>query len=374
MTKASLYINPQGYAVTRHSYSGSQTFQYCARKYQLERLAGWKERKQSAAAEFGKVLENAITEFHKNGAKAALEMFHAQWNVFKENKELDYSKKHVDWQNLDIVGIEFIKLYAVKYPQMPFVVRDPNNDFQVQRTYEVFPDTELAGIELTSYIDIIAEMKNGHFDPMADDNRAVLDMKVSTSSCPELVALDPQLRTYSWTTGISTCGFLWFKINSRDFSAGDELTSLVTGKTVIMLSKDINDIPLTPPSVFVTADKKIFESFDAMPGRSAADKKAKIDFIKENGLPVASRDLTAQAITVSTALITKESSNDMRRQIEQDIIRIHAANEDDFWPQQSGVRWPNDKCVTCPMRGICSGNDKLRDEILVRDIKSAPAF
>jgi hypothetical protein len=30
------------------------------------------------------------------------------------------------------------------------------------------------------------------------------------------------------------------------------------------------------------------------------------------------------------------------------------------------VRWPNNKCETCAMRGICSNNPQLRDTLVER--------
>ena len=67
MSKASLYINAKGYGVTRHSYSGSGEFNDCARRYYLKRVAGWSERKKSAAMEFG----NSVEAGSRNSMPAA---------------------------------------------------------------------------------------------------------------------------------------------------------------------------------------------------------------------------------------------------------------------------------------------------------------
>jgi len=70
-TRPHLYINSKGYLVTRHSYSGGDTFNYCARKYYLERVQGWSEKQQRAASQFGIALEHAVTFWHQHGMDTA---------------------------------------------------------------------------------------------------------------------------------------------------------------------------------------------------------------------------------------------------------------------------------------------------------------
>ena len=380
---AALYVNNKGYEVTRHSYSGSSTFNDCARKYYLQRVAGWQEKEQSAAMEFGKALENAVTEFHRAGEESARKLFLEQWFQFADNKTLTYSKKHVNWENLQAIGIEMIRLYAIRYPGFPYTIEDPKNAFQVQQNVEVFPGTDLAGIELTSYIDLIVKMKSGSVDPLLNDERGILDMKVSSSHCPHLVSLDPQLRTYSWTTGIPTGGFLWFEICSRSLGVGDEVTLLEgvynvigpkeykAGQKMFVLAEDFNVIPLVPESVYLVDKSELVDNLKAIKGRKATDKADRIEYVQKHGIPVPISSLTVQSIEVRTATITQESRDDMQKQIESDVVRIVNASEQNFWPMQSGVRWPNDRCTQCCMRGICTGNDALRDELVSRDLKGS---
>ena len=375
MAKASLYVNSKGYEVTRHSYSGSSEFNDCARRYYLHRVAGWQDREQSAAMEFGKALENAVTEFHKAGEESARKIFLEQWFQFADNKDLKYSKKHVDWENLFLVGQEMIRLYAIKYPHFPYTVTDPDKAFQVNLPREVFPGTDLAGIELTSYIDLIAKLKPGSYDPALDNDNGIFDMKVSSSRCPSLISLDPQLRTYSWVTGIPTVGFLWFEICSRSLGVGDEVTLLETsdwnpaGRRVFVLSEDFNTIPLVPKSVYVVEKQETVDGLKSIKGQKAADKQARLDYIQKFGVPIPVSTLTTQSVEVRTATISEESREDIRKQVEQDIVRIVHASEQGFFPMQSGVRWPHDRCTQCYLRGICSGNDALRDELATRDLK-----
>lgn len=378
MSKASLYTNARGFEVTRHSYSGSSEFQHCARLYYLKRIAGWSEIKQSAAMEFGKVVESAVTEFHVHGVEAALKYFSIKWKEQTEEARaarklpaLDYTDKNESWDALNLTGQEMIRLYSIRYPRFDFVVSG-EECFQVQRSYEVFPGTELAGIELISYMDLIAKLKPGRFAPDLPDSRVILDMKVSTAACPSLVSLDPQLRTYSMVEGAPTVGFLWFGIKSRNLKKGDAITCIKTGRnveagaTLFVLSEDKNDIPITPPSIYVVPHMDEVEEFESIKGASKEAKAAREKFIADFGVVVPISTITRQEIDVRMATISDESREDMRKQIEQDVIRIHHASESNFWPMQSGVRFPHNPCPICAMRGICSGNDKLRDELVVR--------
>lgn len=382
MSKASLYINPKGYGVTRHSYSGSQEFNECARKYQLHRQAGWQEREQSAAMKFGTAVEESITEFHRhtapaNGLTSALCAFKDKWIPYRSDADLSYSKKHKDWDNLFFVGQDMIRLYAIKYPHFPYVISNPENSFQVNLPREIFPGTDLAGIELTSYIDIIAKLKPGSSDPAVHDDRVILDCKVSSAHCPQLVSLDPQLRTYSWVTGIPTVGFLWFEICSREVGIGDEVVMLEPvvdfkpGQRVWILSEDFNLIPLSPASVYVTQWATEVIALKDIKGQKKEDKAARIEYIKKHGVPVPLNSLTTQSIEVRTATVSEEGRQEIKQSVESDIVRIVHANETDNWIPNYGVRWPHDQCTRCCMRGICSNDDSLRDELITRDLTGA---
>jgi radical SAM protein with 4Fe4S-binding SPASM domain len=85
-----------------------------------------------------------------------------------------------------------------------------------------------------------------------------------------------------------------------------------------------------------------------------------------NGKHVPESILTKQRVQFKMARITPASAEDIGRSIKRDVINIAAANEKEFWPMQSGVRFPNEKCPNCAMRGICSGNAELRDSLVTR--------
>jgi PD-(D/E)XK nuclease superfamily protein len=209
MSQAALYINSKGYAVTRHSYSGSESFGFCPRKYYLERVQGWSDKVDRAARHFGMAVEAGVTFWHQRGqdTAGAVAEFVRIWAEHKD-KPYTYSKVEKDWETLNLNGQELIRLYTVLCPTRPYVVKNPRDVFQVQTNFEVFPDTKLAGIEFTSYIDLVAELK-GSGDPL------IVDMKTSGTGIPDLVVLDPQLRSYSWVKGWPNVAFEWFRKMGR---------------------------------------------------------------------------------------------------------------------------------------------------------------
>ena len=95
--KPHLYINSKGYFVTRHSYSGSDSFTYCARKYYLERVQGWTEKIQRSSTHFGTALEKAITFWHQHrqDTAAAVAEFVRLWAAHND-KPYTYSKTDKD--------------------------------------------------------------------------------------------------------------------------------------------------------------------------------------------------------------------------------------------------------------------------------------
>lgn len=357
--KPHLYINSRGQFVTRHSYSGSESFGYCARKYYLERVLGWSEKAERSSKFFGIVLEKSITFYHQHrlDVNGAVAEFVRLWLEHKD-KPYTYSKADLDWNRLNLTGQELIKLYAIRYPTFPYTANNVQ-DFQVQTNFEVFPDTRLAGIEFTSYIDLVAQLK-GSLEPI------IIDIKTSGKDVPEFTALDPQLRSYSWVKGWPNVGFLWFRKVGRNISKGDSVTLLSTyaniepGTDVFVLDSD--DFGL-----WVTPDRQIVDEIDLkFAGQSKAVKTARQEYIQKNSSHVLECVVTKQKVQFKSAVITPESAEDIGRAIKRDVVNIVAATEKDFFPMQSGVRFPNEKCPICPMRGICADRPDLRESLLVR--------
>jgi len=359
--KPHLYINSKGYYVTRHSYSGSDSFNYCARKYYLERVQGWTERDENAAKFFGIAVEQAVQFYHQHGMDVATAVaeFHRRWDEAKD-KPYKYNKSDLDWNRLNLTGEEMVKLYAIKYPTFPYVVTNPQDSFQVETNFEVFPGTKLAGLEFTSYIDIVAQIKDT-FEPL------IIDEKTSGKDVPEYSVLDPQLRSYAWVKGWPNAAFVWYRKCGRTISKGDTVTFLEPyggfqpGAEAIVMGRDILG------NLMVTQSQRMVDEMDArFVGESKAVKADRLGFIETNAKAVPERVVTKQQVLFKMVVITPESAEDIGRGIKRDIIAIVQATEKDFFPMQSGVRYPNEKCPNCPMRGICANKPELRDMLLAR--------
>lgn len=373
--KPHLYVNPEGWPVTRHSYSGSSTFRHCARLYELERIAGWHQKEERAAQFFGTCVETAVRLAH---AAADLflgaDFFEDEWRKY-ETANVTYSKAEGDWAAGLASGREMLRLYAIFYPNTGF--SDP--EFQVK----VVKDID--GIEFMSYLDMIVTRATG--------TKLILDCKVSGATVPKLVSLDPQLRSYAWVTGIPDVGFLWFEKNGRTIKTGDEVILLSgqnAGSLAWVVSAESDDVftpsirvALQPTAVSDikdycdTADEKLAEAKKLIKGRKPEDTAArealttenlltKQKFIAENSSVVAVADVTKQRIYLETAEVPEWSRLDIGAQIARDIKNIQQCNQENHFPMESSVRFPSQKCPNCVMRGICTGDNKLRDELVTR--------
>ena len=362
--KAHLYVNSKGQYVTRHSYSGGDTFNFCAQKYYLDRVQGWSEKEQNAAKFFGTALEKAVTFWHqrKQNTAAAVAEFVRLWAEHKD-QPYKYSKSDLDWDRLNLTGQELVKLYALRYPTFPYIVTNPD-DFQVETKLEIFPGTRLQGLEFISYIDLMAEDKD-------TQSPIIIDMKTSGKDVPELTVMDPQLRSYAWAKRdmprfVGLVAFLWFRKMGRTISKGDIVTIL---ESQSLLSAGTESVVLAQDDfgLWVGPRASLLDEMDAQfKGTSKAVVAARQAFVEARGIHVLERDITKQRVQFKKVTISAASADDIGRSIKRDMINIESANAKGFWPMQSGVRYPNEKCPNCCMRGICSSQPEIRDTLLMR--------
>src|ERR1700675_4077853 len=140
-----LYVNSRGQEVRSHSYSGGDTYKFCAQKYKLQRIDGWQERGKKASLEFGKAIESAVQFHHENRCSGGPEEFARLWKKF-EGEDLTYTVAEKDWESLSLSGVEMLKLYNLLLPTFPIDFTAPIR-FQVKYSKNFFPGTELKGIE-----------------------------------------------------------------------------------------------------------------------------------------------------------------------------------------------------------------------------------
>jgi RecB family exonuclease len=357
---AYLYKNVNGYEVHRHSYSASSDFRQCPTIYKLKRIEGYRERINRATAQFGNAFEAAIKHFHDQSMKSGLAAKHfiELWNIVKADTTLDY--KDSSWDEMLVQGTEMCRLYEAVLPSLP--IKQPR--FQLFYEKELFPGSYLSNIKFIAYVDIISEL--------GDSDYMIIDVK--TSSMPlqdKLINLDPQLRAYSWVSGISKVAFLYFTRKVLGIKKGDKVTLLVPlgkdrfapGTELIVLvapSKDSSTLYLLTEEDYDTYKKES----SGLKGNAAKEVVEK--YATEHAFSAMPGDVTKQRLQFSQAVISKDEQWEEGEKIGRDVAEIVSSREKNKFRQNNGIRFPNDQCNFCSLRGICSHNEKLADELLIR--------
>lgn len=280
---AFLYVDRLGKTKTTHSYSSGAVFHDCKRKYKLSRKDGYRQIARSAALEFGICVEDAIKEYHvcRKVKHSGTSAFMRSWEV-RKNLPLKYGKTERSWKNLLAIGLAMLAEYELMIERNLLPWADKPVKWQLNYRKEVCPDSYLAGIEYTAFIDLYFELEPGR--PMIVDIKTAA--KALNGKVKGIVALDPQLRSYAWVTGVPDVAFLNLVKNEE------------------------------PEIQFLAATI------------SAED-------IDETGLVIAN-----------------------------EIAEIVRSEEQGFWPKEPGIRFPNNRCSFCEMRGNCLNDKELRDSLV----------
>ena len=381
---ATLYTNPKGIAVTRHSYSAGSDFTRCRRYYKLKRIDGYREIKRKAALDFGTCLETSLRFYHTNKCEpgSTAQEFLRVWAAFKDMPDLDWGDDF-DWADLNEIGQQMGRLYEAVLPTLPIEVRADR--FQLEFSKELFPGTYLGGLQDLAYVDMLAQYKvdPSITDPLALKTRPVIvDIKTSGASydeTPGIHCLDPQLRRYAWLSGIHDVAFLVFVKTSLSVKKGDKVTTLsptVSTNTYSAGTKMVVLIANAEPEgnrlqhIVTAEDYETYKTqFGSLKGKAA--DKALVDFAASHGAKVSADILTKQKLQWLPAYITDESLKETGEMVGEQVARIVDAGQRDYYPKEGGTRFPTATCTYCPMRGICLNNDKLRDELVVCTKKQA---
>jgi len=201
--------------------------------------------------------------------------------------------------------------------------------------------------------------------------RINIDVKTANASLdetPGLIALDAQLRAYAWASGIPDVAFLWFVKGGNSYKNGDTVTLLeavglyAPGERVAVAAPVEDDgrlwiIPLAAQGV-------LKEHLGSLKGKALDARRA--EFLPRIGALVEPTAVTKVRLQFLAARIAGEDMREAGQVIGKEVAEIHMASEKDFWPKEGGVRFPNQKCTFCQMQPICLGNDKARDETLVK--------
>lgn len=391
---AYLYLNYKGQPVTVHSHSSGARFEACPRDYRYEKIDGWRRNSNKASLKFGICLEEGLMFYHLNGLKpddGATE-FKRRWLAFKDDTTMQFTAKENSWADLYIVGSQMLRLYEILLPTLP--IKDPV--FQLNYKREVFPGTELAGIEHTAFADMVSKAPWSH--PMLSKVAApkgsayrplLIDIKTSATpldSVAQYLSLDPQLREYGWTSGIHDLAFLYF-VKARPFSgdrgeeftilqdtkrfkAGDKVVVLATGGQLgLKEAKDASTIGFIPTQVdYAFSEAVKTKGVDGKPVSGKALVALKKQFIADFGemLPVGENLVTRQRIQFAAARITDEDMLEVGQAVGKQIVEIVEAGRTGIWPKKPSVRFPSTKCVMCDKRGLCLNRPDLVEKLLVQ--------
>lgn len=297
------------------------------------------------------------------------------WLHHKTNTEMKYSATEGDWETLRATGHEMLKLYHLRLPLFP-ISRDSAPRFQVNLKKEIFPNSRLAGIEITSYLDMIATSKATLSGRMLVDIKC---MATPLNMTPGILRLDEQLKVYSWLSDIPDVGFLWFQKCGRGMEKNshvfllENVADMKAGGNAWVARYDEADSEFDEDVVWLVDSEEKIQLMDAAQGRKngkleqTKDAKArKEEWLAANAHKVKPFAVTKQRVNFATATMTPADRQEAADVIGNDIIRIVAANEKGFWPKEGGLRFPNNRCTGCEMRGICINNEQLRDALVER--------
>jgi hypothetical protein len=365
----SLYKSASGREVNDLSYSAISDYDYCPELFRLSRIEGYRDKEKRAAFQFGNCVETAIQFYHENGLKPGegVDEFKRLWLKFKD-VTLVFTEQEGSWFDLLGMGADLLRLYEIFLPTLP--IKNPK--FQLNYRKDLWPGTDLAGLGFTSYIDILSTLDDG--------SRLIVDVKTAKSpldSTPGMVALDPQLKDYAWTTGIRTVAFLWLIKGRPSFKKGDSVTLLNdtldfkagTSLTVAKFSAAKDDkmelILLGTEETVRIMDEKL----DTISGKGATEKKEQViaKYVCDGKLcSVSKSDITKTRLQFLTADVPEKEVPVVGQLIGNKLIEIKRAVETGFFPKTGGVRYPNTKCPNCRMRGLCLNRPDLVDQLLIK--------
>jgi len=368
-----LYINSKGKAVNTHSYSSGLTWK-CPRRYKHLKIDGYSSRDDRSSLEFGKAIESAMQHFSQNGREpgTAVLNFKQIWQHYQLDSSLVYTAADKDWENLYRVGSELMALYELTIHKLPI----KNEIFQTNYKKELFPDTEYAGLQWQSYLDVISEVPWDHplLPPLAEipENemrKLIIDIKTSANAYSEsnhrIYQLDGQLRQYAWGTGIADVAFLVLVKNGTKIGPGDRVTSLIDGNEYFVLS-------VLDSGVILVKDDKVYDEYREKDkdikgkGSQAAKEDLLAKYALTFGYKVAPEQVTKQRIQFLAVTIPQEDQEEAGEQVGKEAVEIAQAFQNNWFPKCPGVRFPNQVCNQCECLGLCLGDEKLVKQRLIQ--------
>ena len=391
-----LYINSHGKQWKQHSYTAGNDWDGCPYRYYLRRVLGWKEKNVRARFELGKAFEDAVEYFHNNQGdlQGAMAHFTEKWKPFQDVKELQYTKVERDWATCHKIGLDWLRLYAIKRPSLPIPLGGAVK-FQQKYAKEVFPNDPIYGeIEDTGKLDMVAwvdpehpalarldwKPEYGAFRPL------VIDIKTAGADFPEtygLAAHDTQLRRYSWLSGIRDVAFLWFVKRGLGIQKGYSVTLLEkagymeAGAEAVVAAVEGDSIWLLPND-FMTdeMDKVTKAAKEAAPKgkKETSADAAKAEWLEKNGVRTTADAVTKQRLQFNAGFVTIDSANDAGAIARKQIVEIVNARLADSYPNTFSVRYPKNDLGDPYFRAFGLNDVMFRNQNFVKSDEDIDIF
>lgn len=384
---------PNGKQKSVASYSSRAAFKFCRRYFKLTRVDGWRQKVDGASMAFGHAIEAAWVHSCQHGGHGGVPAFVAAWT--KASKEpgfekLIYRGDEESFENLMRCGTEMMQIFEARWASYPFS-KAKKLQFQLPLKKRIFPQTTYDKIENIAYLDAVVSLdssspwleKRINGDGEWSDSpwkggsslcELIIDCKTSGQLFPEgLIVLDPQLVEYAWMLGSNFAGFLNFVKESHGYRSGSYVSLLepagtfLPGSEVRVLDKNKDGTVWIGNAATLDAYDKACRSSDgaSLKGKALdAAAEAFLEFAPAWKVPATA--LSKQRVQFCTARIPVEDITEMGKMIGQTTVEMVMAHEQDFYPMEAGLRYPNKKCNTCDMRSLCANNREERDAQLTR--------
>lgn len=374
---AFLYRNSKGTPWRQHSYSAGNEYDQCAYKYFLRRVLGWKEKENKARYLFGHALEEAIQFYHDHNGQGAIEDFIRRWEAHKERTDLAYTKTEKNWETLLLDGIEMVKLYIIRQPELPIPLGG-RSVFQRDYKKEVFPgDPNYGEIEYLGKPDIISYADPTHpalvrRDWFASDGiyrPVIIDIKTSGTDFPEqpgIAGLDKQLRVYSWLTGIRDVALLGFKKTGRGVKKSSSVTLLCEAGSYRAGDEAVVALVENDNAWLVRNDMLVEEMDRVGADQTKEGKKRRKDWLVQFGQVVELKALTRQRLQFISGYVNLDSGKDAGIEAGRQIVQIVNSWQTKTWPNTFGIRYPHDDRNDPYFRAFVLGDEIYKQQHFIK--------
>jgi hypothetical protein len=384
---AFLYINPKGQPWRQHSYSSGLLYDKSPLAYAKQKIEGYKVKDTLARFQYGKAIEDAVQHHHEHNGEGAVQHFIEKW---MPNSALDliYTKVEKDWNTCLQNGIEHIKLYILRQPELPIPLRG-QTIWQKLFAKEVYPGDERYGeIEDTGKLDIISFVSPIHpmlpkldWKPEYGPLRPlIIDIKAMAADFPQeygIAAYDAQLRRYSWLSGIRDVALLVFVKKSRSMQKGSSVTLLEdaghfkAGQEAVIAQMADSEVVLVANDFLIEEMERAQGKKKNKKGEEATDqtneaKERRDKWLSEFGVRAPISAITKQRLQFNAGYVTIESANEAGQIAGRQIVNIVNSWHQKSWPSNFGIRFPKDDRQDPYFRAFVLNDEAYRKENFIK--------